>query len=103
MKRAILATDAILQALIGPDTPFVNGLIEKAKNREIEIVVLDFALYCALRSVHKEDDINISRFTDLMKYAQIEASPNLGPEDRESWEPTEEEKAKWRRVVLQAE
>jgi hypothetical protein len=101
MKRVMLAIDAILEALIGPGQSSMDRLIEQAKNGETELVVQDFALYCALRSVHTGDAVNITRLAELLKYARIEISPYLGPEERNNWEPNQEEIENWRRVILQ--
>lgn len=101
MKKVLLAIDVILSALIGPTPGHVDKLIDEARKAEIQIVIEHFALFCALRSLRDGDTINIVRFTELMKYSQIQTSKFRQLEDRESWEPAEEEIDRWRTVALQ--
>ncbi|SRR5258708_23644009 len=103
MKEVILAVDVILQALIGRTASKVETLILEAGRGEVQIQIMDSALYCALYSVRSGDTVNIRRLAELLQYAQlISDSPEyLGPEDREMWIPSKAEIENWRKVALQ--
>jgi hypothetical protein len=99
--RVILAIDVILEALIGPNPSPIERLLAQAKAGQVELVVLHHALYCALRSVGEQDTLNIARLAELVKYARIEPTPHLKPEEGGVLEPTQEEIENWRADVLQ--
>jgi hypothetical protein len=102
MQEIILAVDVILQAIIGRNTSKIDDLILEARNGDAQLQILDSALYCALYSVKGEDKVNVRRLAELLQYAQlISDSPEyLGPEERESWIPSQEEIDNWRKVAL---
>jgi hypothetical protein len=102
MEEIMLATDVVLQAIIGPDPASVDGLIAEAQNREIQLTVLHSVLYCAVYSVRETDRINPHRLSELLKYSQIASDEPeyLGRHERGSWVPTSEEVEKWRKLAL---
>jgi len=103
MEEIMLAVDVILQALIGRSTSKVDALIMEARNGEAQLQILDSALYCALYSVRGEDTVNLRRLAELLQYTQlISDSPEyLGPQERESWIPSQGEVENWRKVALE--
>jgi hypothetical protein len=103
MSEVMLAIDSVLEAIIGPSPGSIDEIIRKAREGEIQLILEDFALYCALASVREGDKVNIRRLADLIKYAQIQLdSPEfLGSLDRESWTPSNEAIENWRRWALQ--
>lgn len=103
MEEIMLAIDAILKVIIGPTPAFVDELIERARKGEVKFLISEFALYCALYSVQEGDQVNARHLAEVLKYAQIlpDAPAYLGPEERESWKPSQEEINHWREVALE--
>lgn len=102
MEEIMLAVDVILEGIIGRTTGKVDALIFEARNGDVQLQILDFALYCALYSVRTEDTVNVRKLAELLQYAQlIPDSPEyLGPQERESWTPSQTEIDNWRKVAL---
>lgn len=102
MEEILLATDVVLQAIIGPTGGSVEGLIAQAQNGEVHLTVLHSVLYCAVYSVRETDRINTHRLAELLKYSQImsDEPEYLGPQERGSWKPASEEVENWRKLAL---
>ena len=102
MQEVMLAIDVILEALIARKARKVDSLILEARNGNVQLQILDSALYCALYSVRNEDEVNVRRLADLLQYAQLipDAPEYLGPQDRVSWTPSQDEVDNWRKVAL---
>lgn len=102
MEEITLAIDIILEAIIRPTPGIVDRLIERARKGEARLIILRFALYCALHSVQEEDKVNAKRLAELLKYAEIQPDTLelLEPQDRESWTPSQEEINNWRKCAI---
>lgn len=102
MQKLMLATDVILEALIGPSPIKVDRLISQARNGEVQFEILDLALCGAFYSVDEDDVINVRRLAQLLQYAQLipDCPEYLGPGEREGWVPTAKEVANWRKCAL---
>jgi hypothetical protein len=103
MEEILLATDVVLEVIIGSSTDRANRLIDRARKGEIQINILQSALYWAFYSVKKDDKINFRQVAELFKYAQIvlEAPIYLGPQDREGWTPSQQEVDNWRKCATE--
>lgn len=102
MEPVLLAVDTILKAIIGAPGSLEDLLVE-ARAGKVYFVISDFALFCALSSVENDDQVDLPRLAELIKYSQAEAEDPayLGPRGRESWTPTTEEIQNWRASALQ--
>ncbi len=94
----VLGVDLVLMALIGPPGCPVEPLIEEAAKGEMTPVVIDLALYAAMSSVQPGDHVDHARFAKLLRYAEIQRSPDR---DTNAFSPPKpEEIAHWRAVAL---
>ena len=102
MEEVMLATDVVLEAIIGRNGSAAK-LIEQARKGEIHLVVPHYVLYCAVYSTSSTDTINTDQLAELLKYCEIlpDAPAYLGPEDRDSWRPEWHEVENWRRHALE--
>jgi hypothetical protein len=105
MEEIMLATDVVLQAIIGPNSGSAETLIAQAKTGEIQLTVLHSVLYYAVKSVSEDDQINLRRFSELLKYSQIisDEPEYLGTKERDLWEPTARDVENWRKLALESE
>ena len=97
----MLAVDIILRAIIGPSEA-VHALLTRARNGEESFVMSDVALYCALKSVQRGDNINLALLAELLRYSHIDPDcpRDAGTSGRVSWEPGEDEIKHWRATAL---
>lgn len=102
MDHVMLATDVVLQAIIGNPNGSVGKLMKQAKSDEIRLAIPHLALYCAVYSIRKGDQINAPRLAELLKYSEIlpETPEYLGPIERESWVPNAQAVENWRKLAL---
>lgn len=102
MQPTMLATDVVLQALVGPSKGLIESLIMQAQNGKTRLTVLHSTLYCAVISVRPSDTLNTHRFAELLKYSEIipDEPQYLGPQERDSWVPTSKEIEHWRKLAL---
>jgi hypothetical protein len=102
MIEAMMATDAVLAAIIAPEGDATERLIERARRAEIVILIPQMVLYWAFHSVAEGDQIFIRRVAELLQYAQIvpDTPEYLGPRSRESWVPSSDEVDNWHRCAL---
>lgn len=95
-----LAIDLVLGALIGPPNAPVESTLLQAERGEVNLILLDTALYCAICSVHEGDNVNFTRFGRLLRHALIQSSRLPGDPGLRT--PTTDEIMHWREVALSA-
>jgi hypothetical protein len=106
MKEIMIATDVVLEAIIGRTPGLADELIAQAQKGEAQLNILHSTLYSALYSVDpRVDKVNVQRLAQLLKYSQIlpDAELYTGPQERDAWVPTEEEITNWREIALRDE
>lgn len=101
VEEVMLAVDMVLEAIIGTTPGSIDKLISQAANGEIKLSVCHLALYSAVFSVQKNDNVNATQFAELLRLVQIipEEPEYLGCEERNSWIPTQDQVDNWRRSL----
>lgn len=69
-----------------------------AERGEVQLVVFDLSLMCAVSSVRPKDHVDYTRFARLLQFAEIR--PSLSRGARGLTPPTVEEINHWRELAL---
>jgi hypothetical protein len=96
-RPVFLMTDAVLACAIAPRGHAVDErLMPAVRAGEIRPVIVHAALRCAMRAVLAGDRIDVERWSELLRHAEMQRST----EQSSSMEPTADEIAHWREVVF---
>ena len=99
MTEVMLAVDAILAVIIGNEPERIDQLLEEARRGDIELLILQEALYWALYSVRENDPVDMARLAELVRCARIQS---LEEPLRGKRKPSQKEVDHWRAIALQS-
>jgi hypothetical protein len=102
MSEVMLAVDAILAVIIGNEPERIDQLIEEARRGDIELLILQEALYWALYSVREDDPVDMVRLAELVRCARIQNLDEPDSSQRRNRKPSQEEVNHWRAIALQS-
>ncbi len=100
MQKIALAVDVILSALVGKYREGIDDHINQAKSGEAEIVIFHDALCYALSAVREKDELDMEKFSELLRHSTVVESPEFTREHSSDWRPSVDEVEHWREIAL---